>query len=59
MVREIPITPKGSQCNATPYYRWYLTLFALMFVIGVISIEIWPTEMPVWAFVIALLIGEL
>lgn len=36
---------------------WYLTLFALMFALGVISIEIWPTEMPVWAFVIALLIA--
>jgi hypothetical protein len=29
-----------------------------MFALGVVSIEIWPTEMPVWAFVIALLIGE-
>ncbi|OAX33999.1 small oligopeptide transporter [Rhizopogon vinicolor AM-OR11-026] len=36
---------------------WYLTLFALMFVMGVISIEIWPTQMPVWAFVVALLIA--
>ncbi|KAG0697046.1 OPT oligopeptide transporter protein-domain-containing protein [Suillus ampliporus] len=36
---------------------WYLSLFALMFALGVISIEIWPTEMPVWAFVIALLIA--
>lgn len=36
---------------------WYLSLFAFMFALGVISIEIWPTEMPVWAFVIALLIA--
>jgi cyanate permease len=44
--------------NETPPRRWYLTLFALVFVMGVIGIEIWPTEMPVWAFVVALLIGE-
>ena len=28
-----------------------------MFAFGVISIEVWPTEMPVWAVVLALLIG--
>ncbi|KAH7909749.1 OPT oligopeptide transporter protein-domain-containing protein [Hygrophoropsis aurantiaca] len=36
---------------------WYLVLFAAMFALGVVSIEIWPTDMPVWAFVIALLIA--
>ncbi|KAH7925661.1 small oligopeptide transporter [Leucogyrophana mollusca] len=36
---------------------WYLALFAVMFALGVISIELWPTDMPVWAFVIALLIA--
>ncbi|KAG2135112.1 OPT oligopeptide transporter protein-domain-containing protein [Suillus clintonianus] len=36
---------------------WYLTLFALMFALGVLSIEIWPTEMPVWAFIISLMIA--
>jgi OPT family small oligopeptide transporter len=36
---------------------WYMSLFALMFALGVLSIELWPTEMPVWAFVIALLIA--
>lgn len=45
-----------TQCNSPP--RWYLSLFTLMFALGVVSIEIWPTEMPVWAFVVALLIGE-
>jgi hypothetical protein len=29
-----------------------------MFVFGVISIEVWPTQLPVWAFVLALAIGE-
>ena len=28
-----------------------------MFVIGVISIEVWPTQFPVWAFVLSLAIG--
>ena len=28
-----------------------------MFVFGIISIEVWPTQMPVWAFVLALLIA--
>ncbi|KAG6330905.1 hypothetical protein ID866_8186 [Astraeus odoratus] len=36
---------------------WYLILFLMMFTLGVISIEVWPTHMPVWAFVVALLIG--
>ncbi|KAJ6602371.1 OPT oligopeptide transporter [Mycena sp. CBHHK59/15] len=33
---------------------WYLILFLSMFVLGIISIEVWPTQMPVWAFVLAL-----
>lgn len=28
-----------------------------MFAFGVISIELWPTQMPVWAFVLALAIS--
>lgn len=28
-----------------------------MFMFGVISIEIWPTEFPVWGLVLALIIG--
>lgn len=27
---------------------------AAMFVFGVVSIEVWHTQMPVWAFVLAL-----
>lgn len=30
-----------------------------MFVCGVIAIEVWPTQMPVWAFVLALVIAFL
>ncbi|KAF8553156.1 small oligopeptide transporter [Imleria badia] len=36
---------------------WYLVLLGVMFVLGVVSIELWHTQMPVWAFVIALLIA--
>ncbi|KAF7367756.1 Sexual differentiation process protein isp4 [Mycena sanguinolenta] len=36
---------------------WYLILFLSMFVLGIISIEVWPTQMPVWAFVLALVIA--
>ncbi|KAJ3571959.1 hypothetical protein NP233_g3403 [Leucocoprinus birnbaumii] len=28
---------------------WYLVIFASMFALGIISIEVWPTQMPVWA----------
>ncbi|KAJ7715381.1 small oligopeptide transporter [Mycena metata] len=36
---------------------WYGILFLSMFVLGIISIEVWPTQMPVWAFVLALVIA--
>jgi OPT family small oligopeptide transporter len=36
---------------------WYACIFVAMFAVGVVSIEVWPTEMPVWAFVLALLIS--
>jgi OPT family small oligopeptide transporter len=36
---------------------WYAIIFLSMFVFGVISIEVWPTQMPVWAFVLALIIS--
>ncbi|KAF9046946.1 OPT oligopeptide transporter [Hymenopellis radicata] len=38
---------------------WYLTIFLSMFAVGVVGIEVWPTEMPVWAFVVALAIAFL
>lgn len=28
-----------------------------MFAFGAISVEVWPTDMPVWALILALLIG--
>ncbi|KAI6101085.1 OPT oligopeptide transporter protein-domain-containing protein [Pisolithus croceorrhizus] len=37
--------------------RWYLVLFVIMFALGVVSFEVWPAYLPVWAFVVALLIA--
>jgi hypothetical protein len=37
---------------------WYAIVFATMFVFGIISIEVYKTQFPVWAFVVALLIGK-
>jgi len=36
---------------------WYMCIFLSMFVLGIISIEVWHTQMPVWAFVLALAIS--
>ncbi|EGO23107.1 hypothetical protein SERLADRAFT_371352 [Serpula lacrymans var. lacrymans S7.9] len=36
---------------------WYMIIFLSMFAIGVISIEEWHTEFPVWAFVLSLIIA--
>ncbi|KAI0271688.1 small oligopeptide transporter [Gloeopeniophorella convolvens] len=36
---------------------WYLVIFLSMFAFGIISIEVWPTQFPVWAFVLALVIS--
>lgn len=36
---------------------WYAVLFLIMFVFGIVSIEAWPTQFPVWAFVLALLVS--
>ncbi|KIK34782.1 hypothetical protein CY34DRAFT_812696 [Suillus luteus UH-Slu-Lm8-n1] len=38
---------------------WYLVIFVIMFVFGIIVIEVWPTQFPVWGFVLALLIAFL
>jgi OPT family small oligopeptide transporter len=36
---------------------WYAIIFLTMFVFGVVSIEVWHTNLPVWAFVLALIIS--
>lgn len=36
---------------------WYLVVFGAMFALGVLTVELWPTQMPVWAIVLALSIS--
>ncbi|EIW77486.1 OPT oligopeptide transporter [Coniophora puteana RWD-64-598 SS2] len=36
---------------------WYMTLFVIMFVVGIVAIEVWHTEFPVWAYVLSLCIA--
>ncbi|KAI0697179.1 small oligopeptide transporter [Cytidiella melzeri] len=36
---------------------WYLCIFVAMFAFGIIGIELYSTQMPVWAFVLALIIA--
>ncbi|RPD78416.1 OPT oligopeptide transporter [Lentinus tigrinus ALCF2SS1-7] len=36
---------------------WYATIFLTMFVFGVVAIEVWHTQFPVWAFVLALIVA--
>ncbi|KAF8837165.1 OPT oligopeptide transporter [Paxillus ammoniavirescens] len=36
---------------------WYMSIFVVMFVFGIICIEVWPTDFPVWGFVLALIIA--
>ncbi|KAL1942284.1 hypothetical protein VTO73DRAFT_6348 [Trametes versicolor] len=36
---------------------WYSIIFVIMFVFSVISIEVWNTQMPVWALVLALIVA--
>jgi OPT family oligopeptide transporter len=36
---------------------WYGAIFLSMFVLAIICIEVWPSELPVWALIVALLIA--
>lgn len=36
---------------------WYASIFLSMFAAGIISIKVWPTQFPVWAFVLSLVIA--
>jgi OPT family small oligopeptide transporter len=36
---------------------WYACIFLSMFAFAVISIEVWPSELPVWALIVSLLIS--
>ena len=39
------------------HLRVLITFSVSMFVFGVVAIEVWDTQFPVWAFVLALTIG--
>ncbi|CAE6466178.1 unnamed protein product [Rhizoctonia solani] len=36
---------------------WYALIFIPTVIFGIVAIEIWPTQMPVWAFFLALVIS--
>ncbi|KDQ16484.1 hypothetical protein BOTBODRAFT_30813 [Botryobasidium botryosum FD-172 SS1] len=36
---------------------WYIIVFLSMFAFSIISIEVWPTKLPVWGFLLALCIS--
>nr|AGA20380.1 oligopeptide transporter 9 [Phanerodontia chrysosporium] len=36
---------------------WYGCIFAVTFVFACVCVEIWPTRMPIWALIVALLIA--
>lgn len=38
---------------------WYAVLFAINFAFACLSVQLWPTHLPIWALVIGLLIGGL
>ena len=49
-IRSVPIT--------SVMHLAVLILFSVsMFVFGVVSIEVWDLQLPVWGFVLALFIG--
>lgn len=36
---------------------WYLSIFAVMFVAGALAIELWKSQLPIWAYVMALVLS--
>ena len=39
--------------------RWYATICLVFFMMGIVTIEVWPTDMPVWALALSILIPAL
>ena len=37
---------------------WYAIVFAISFIFACLSVQLWPTHLPIWALVIGLLIGK-
>lgn len=38
---------------------YYLTIGLVSFVLGIITIKVWDTQLPIWAFVLAIIIALL
>lgn len=36
---------------------WYMCIFVVMFIMSAVVVEVWPTQMPIWALFLALLIA--
>ena len=39
--------------------RWYATICLAFFMMAIVTIEVWPTDMPVWALALSVLIPAL
>ena len=37
---------------------WYAIVFAINFIFACLSVQLWPTHLPIWALIIGLLIGK-
>jgi OPT oligopeptide transporter protein len=46
LMRHYPEVPNG----------WYYTLTATFFIVSIVSVEVWPTGMPVWTLCLSLLL---
>ncbi|EKM53153.1 uncharacterized protein PHACADRAFT_197581 [Phanerochaete carnosa HHB-10118-sp] len=52
--------PQGGICTTPlrPFPEWwYACIFVVTFVFACVCVEIWPTRMPIWALIVALLIA--
>lgn len=38
-------------------YLWFVVVFVISFVIGAVTIEVYPTTMPFWAFILTIILG--
>jgi undecaprenyl pyrophosphate phosphatase UppP len=36
---------------------WYAVLFLINFALGLAAIRAWPTQLPVWAYIVSILMG--
>ncbi|KAH7107250.1 OPT oligopeptide transporter [Auriculariales sp. MPI-PUGE-AT-0066] len=45
-----------SRYTSVPHW-WYTAIFLTMFVFGIVCIQAYPTNMPIWAFILALVVA--